>query len=226
MYSRRRKISLVYASKDDISFKKNRLLHLMLAIFAVVFVFLSCNPVDMYVWWFENILPLAAVLILAVMYKKKRLCNSSYACIFILLIMHIVGAHYTYSLCPAGIWLKDYLKLGRNNYDRMMSFAFGVLAYFPVIEILHDRLRIKYFQACILSLSFILSISAVNEIIQIYYPVVLNQEQSKMLIGMQGDIYDSQKDMGMVFSGSFIAMTGFILSRCVRNKRIHIVKKQ
>lgn len=224
MNIKRKKISLVYVSNYDSTFKNNRLLHLIIAIYITTFIILSIKPADRFEWWLESIAPLLTVLLLTVLYKKAKLTNSSYICIFILLILHTVGSHYTYSLCPIGIYIKDLLRLGRNGYDRLISFSVGLLFYFPVIEVLYNKLRYKYYQACGLACIIMLSISAINEMVQVYSSVALSKRQADIFLGFQGDMFDCQNDMAMVLLGSVIAMAGCVLSRYIKSKRIHIVK--
>lgn len=224
MNIKKKKISLVYASNYDITFKKNKLLHLIIAIYIITFIVLSIKPVDRFEWWLESIISILTVLLLTVLYRKVILTNFSYICIFILLILHTVGSHYTYSLCPVGIWMKNLLKLDRNGYDRLVSFSFGLLFYFPVIEMLYNKLRYKYYQACVLACIIMLSISAINEMVQVYSSIALSKHQADIFLGFQGDIFDCQNDMAMLLLGSVIAMVGCFLSRYIKSKRIHIVK--
>ncbi len=224
MNIKRKKISLVYASNYDTTFKRNKLLHLIIAIYVATFIALSIKPVDRFEWWFESIVPLVVVLSLTALYRKAKLTNFSYICIFVLLILHTVGSHYTYSLCPVGIWMKNITKFERNNYDRLVSFAFGLLFYFPVIEVLYNKLKYKYYQACVLACIIMLSISAINEMVQVYSSIALSKHQADIFLGFQGDIFDCQNDMAMLLLGSVIAMGVCVLSRYTKSKRIHIVK--
>lgn len=225
MYNKKRKISLVYTSKYARSFKKDRALHLMITIYIVIFIILSIKPVNLFDWWFENIITAIVVLLLAGLYKKSRLTNSSYACILVLLILHAIGAHYSYSFCPIGNWLKSLFGFKRNNYDRLVSFAFGLFITLPVIEILYHRLRLRYIQACILSSTVILSICALYEMVQIYSSEILSSQQAVLFLGAQGEVWDTQNDMTICLVGSLITMFCCILHKLNKNHKIHMVKK-
>jgi len=224
MFIKNKKFSLVYASKYNIAFKKDRQLHLMIVIYIVIFFILSLNPVDWFEWWFENIAAVLVVIALAGSYRKHRLTNFSYACILILLILNSIGAHYTYSFCPIGNWLKGYLGLKRNNFDRLVSFIFGLLISLPVIEILYHRLRLKYTQACILSSLIILSICVLFELYEMYSSMILSPERAAVFLGMQGDIWDSQNDMVMELLGSLTTMGSCMFFRLKKRHKIYIVK--
>ncbi len=225
MFIKKRKITLVYASKYSIAFKKNGRLHLIIIIYIAIIAVLSIKPVDRFQWWLENSVSFIVVLLLVGLYKKYRLTNSSYICILILLVLHAIGAHYTYSICPIGAWMKLYLGFKRNNFDRLVSLVFGLLMALPVMEVLYHRFRLRYIQACVLSSSIILSICAIYELIQMLYVVFLSAEQAAVLLGIQGDLWDSQKDMAFGLLGSVITMGGRIVFKLNNNNKIHIVKK-
>lgn len=224
MYTNRKKISLVYVSRHEIYFKNNHFMHTVIAVYFIAFTILSIKPIDRVYWWIESIIPAIIIILLSVLYTKTRLTNSSYLYVCILLILHAIGSHYTYSLCPVGFWLKDILKCERNNYDRLICFLFGVLIYIPVMDILYNRLRMRYFYACVISCLIILSFSAINEIIQIYLSMLLSEQEAAIYLGFQSDVFDCQKDMATVFVGSFVAMIGYIFYRINKNRKIHIVK--
>jgi len=224
MFIKKTRISLVYASKCAVSFKKNRPLHLMLVIYMVIFIILSFKPVDWFEWWFENLASIIIVALLAGLYRKYRLTNFSYVCILILLVLHAMGAHYTYSFCPIGNWLKGFLGLKRNNFDRLVSFAFGLLVSFPVMELLYHKLRLRYIQACLLSSVIILSIFALFKLYEMYSSMILSPKQGTVFLAIQGDIWDSQHDMAMGLLGSLATMGRCIFIRLIKNHKIHIIK--
>ncbi|HEY5584177.1 MAG TPA: DUF2238 domain-containing protein [Ruminiclostridium sp.] len=224
MSIKKRKYSLVYASKYAVSFKKNRPLHLMIAIYIIFLVILSVEPFNGFEWWYGNLAAVIVVTVLAVSYRRGRLTNSSYACILLLLILHTVGAHYTYLFCPIGDWMKGICGFKRNNYDRLVSFAFGLIISIPVIEVLYHRLRLRYIQACVLSAIIILSICSFYELVEMYSSMILSSQQAVVFLGRQGDMWDSQNDMGMGLLGSLITMGGCIFFKLKKNHKIHMVK--
>lgn len=224
MQIKRKKISLAYASKGVISFKNDSLLHLMIVIYTAAFVVLALRPVNQFEWWFENIATFIVVASLVGIYRKKRLTNLSYACILILLVLHAVGAHYTYSLCPIGEWMKVFFKFKRNNFDRLVSFTFGLLSSLPMMEIIYQKLRIRYIQACMLSSVCILALFALYELARMYSLIILSSQQATIFLGLQGDLWDCQNDMALGLLGSVITMGGCILFRLYKKHKIHIVK--
>jgi putative membrane protein len=220
----KKKISLVYASKHITSFKNDSPLHLMIVIYMAVFIILAVRPVERFEWWFENLISFIVVITLAGLYRKNRLTNSSYVCILILLVLHAVGAHYTYSFCPIGDWMKAFFGFKRNNFDRLVSLAFGLLSSLPMMETLYHRLRLRYIQTCLLSSVFILALFTLYELAQMYSLMILSQEQVTIFLGLQGDLWDTQNDMTLGLVGSVITMSICILHRLTKKHKIHIVK--
>ena len=53
----------------------------------------------------------------------------SHVAIAALCLLLVIGAHFTYTRVPIGIWLRDTLGLQRNPYDRAVHFAGGFVGY-------------------------------------------------------------------------------------------------
>ncbi|MEM7518149.1 MAG: DUF2238 domain-containing protein, partial [Planctomycetota bacterium] len=77
--------------------------------------------------------------------RRQIFSNVGFACLFLFLALHVIGARYLYSFVPGGEAL-TWLELGgeasgRNHYDRLVHLAFGVLMMPPLVEVLRRRLR-------------------------------------------------------------------------------------
>jgi hypothetical protein len=78
---------------------------------------------------------LLALPLLMLGFRRLRLSNGSYAALFVFLLSHEIGAHYTYSKVPWDRWLaallgfspSDALGVTRNHFDRAIHFAYGLL---------------------------------------------------------------------------------------------------
>jgi putative membrane protein len=92
-------------------------------------------PADRGAWLLTSILPAAFVGCLAMTRRRLPLSDASYALIAVFLGMHTVGSHYTYAHVPLGLWVNDALGLGRNPFDRVVHFAFGLLLTYPAMEL-------------------------------------------------------------------------------------------
>ena len=224
MAMKRKRYSLIYASKQAIPFKKDRTLQFMLVIYLVVFVILAFNPTDYFQWWYLN-LPSAAIIgILFVFNRKMRLSNLSFAAVLLFMLLCTVGAHYTYALCPVGEWMKGTFGFTRNNYDRVVSLAFGLLLSTPVMEIMFHRFRLRYIEACLVTVFVILAFFALSSLFEMLSAVISSSQRQIILNGTQGDIWDMQKDTAMGFLGACLNMGNCIFLKIKRNQRIHMVK--
>lgn len=218
-----KKFSLLDTRKNRIPFRKNHVLHGMMAAYFIVFIILSIKPVDKFEWWYESIIPIIAVVMLGFLYTKNRLSNWAYFCILTVLILHAIGAHYTYAACPVGTFISRLFGVHRNYFDRLVNFVFGVLISVPVLESIYYRLRIRYIGACMFSVIIILSIAAMYELFQMFSAMLLSNGHMNAVLGYQRDLWDSQKDMALAALGSLISMSTCIILRINKNHKIYMV---
>src|SRR5690349_14594095 len=107
-------------------FRDHRLLQILVAWYAIVWVITAIAPLDRHDWFLENLLVFAAVAILIGTYGIFPLSDLSYLLITVFLTLHSIGAHYTYSEVPFGFWLRDTFGFTRNPFDRVVHFSFGL----------------------------------------------------------------------------------------------------
>lgn len=219
-----RKYSLIFVSKQMVPFKKDRPLQLMLSVYIVLFVFLAFNPVDYYEWWCLSIPSAIIIASLAAFYRQGRLTNLSYFCVLFFLILHALGAHYTYALCPVGEWMKGLFGFARNNYDRLVCMAFGLLISLPVMETLYHRFRLRYIEACLISVFFIVAFCALYSVAEMLFCAVSRSLQMLILSEIQGDMWYAQRDTAISLLGAVLNMGTLILLKIRRNQRIHMIK--
>lgn len=191
-------------------FRQNKVLQGLAALFAIVWLVGAIAPVNRFDWFLENLLVFVAVGLLGYFYRTRPLSDLSYALIFIFLVLHSIGAHYTYSKVPLGFWLQDTLSLERNHFDRVIHFCFGVLIFYPVREVLFRYsgagLRLSGFVA----FTVIATSSVVYEIIEWIVAVIVSPEAAMAYLGTQGDTFDAQKDSVLAIAGVFF---GLVLTR-------------
>jgi putative membrane protein len=111
-----------------------------------------------------------------------------------------------YANVPAGEWIKQTFHTVRNDYDRVVHFAFGALLGYPHREILIRRLRLSSGWASWLTVWLILGYGAMYEEIEAIAAVTLSPDAGDAFLGLQGDPWDTHKDMFMGFLGAAIAM--------------------
>lgn len=100
---------------------------ILAASFGVNWVLLSVNVAHFQDWPLEIVLTVPFALLIVLIHKWFRLSNTSYGLIFVFMILHIIGTHYTYSKVPLGCWLEDAFDASRYHYDRIVHFGFGLL---------------------------------------------------------------------------------------------------
>ena len=182
---------------------------------AALMVWSGIAPADRAVWYAE-IIPVASVFFLLLATAHLfRFSHTAYVLMSFWLIMHTVGAHYTFADVPFD-WgnrlLAPLLGEGRNHYDRLAHYIIGFYAY-PMAEWLLRRklagVRIAWFFA----LFFIMSVAASYEIIEWQYAVIDGGNAGLEVLGSQGDIWDAQKDMAADTLGALTSLAVFLFVR-------------
>ncbi|NBC45373.1 DUF2238 domain-containing protein [Corallococcus exiguus] len=178
-----------------------------LAIVIAVFAWSAIAPYERSTWWMEVAPALIALPLLFATYKKFPLTTLLYVLIAVHMVILMVGGHYTYARVPGFEWLGE----GRNNYDKIGHFAQGFIPAMIMRELLIRTSDLKpgKWMAVVIVFSC-LGISAVYELIEWGAAVMLGQGADEFL-GTQGDVWDTQKDMGMAGIGACAAL--LLLSR-------------
>jgi putative membrane protein len=174
------------------------------AICAVLWVVAAIDPFDRQAWVLENLLLIIFVTVLFFGHRRLELSTTSYCLIAAFIILHIVGAHYTYEHMPLGIWAKNYFHLSRNHYDRFAHGAFGFLLAFPVRELLLRFSRLRRGWSLWLAVAVILAVSGLFEIIESIVAEIVAPGQGVNWLAGQGDEWDAQNDMRSAFVGSLL----------------------
>lgn len=183
-----------------------RLLLGLLLSYGLLWTWLAIAPVDRRDWLLENLLALALVAVLALTYRRFAFSATSYCLIALFLMLHAIGAHYTYAEVPFGFWLKDALVLSRNPFDRIAHFAYGALLVYPLRELLVRLAGVRGLWSYYLPVSAVLAQSGFFEVIEAIVAMIVSPELGSMYLGTQGDEWDAQKDMAAAFIGSIFTM--------------------
>jgi putative membrane protein len=173
--------------------------------FATLWVALAIRPFDRGDWLLENLLVFATAIVLGTTYQRFKFSDLSYALILIFLGFHIVGTHYTYAKVPVGFWLKDWLHLNRNHYDRIIHFAFGFLILYPMRELFIRSGKAKPNWATWLAVSALWALSSFFEIVEAIVAQIVRPDLGAAYLGTQGDMWDAQEDMACAFIGAVLA---------------------
>lgn len=171
------------------------------------------RPEKVFDWFLENALVFAFVAVLAITYRKFPFSQLSYLLIFAYLGFHEWGAHFKYSDVPLGEWMKPLLHTHRNMYDRVVHFSFGLLLSYPMEEVFVRAMRVTNAWRYYLPVEMTLALSAIYEMMEAGMAMILSPERGEEFVGMQGDMWDSQKDMFVAGLGSIIAVVVIVLVR-------------
>ena len=186
---------------------------------AVVIIVTGYRPEKVFDWWLENAAALSFLAVLGISYRKLPLSDLSYLLIFIYLSLHEWGAEYKYSDVPLGEWMKPWLHTTRNHYDRVMHFSYGLLLAYPMQEWFMRVVGVTSRWRYLLPVEMTLSFSACYEMLEAFAASVLTPERGEEFVGMQGDIWDAQKDMLMAGVGAIAAMLVIATVRTVQGRR-------
>jgi putative membrane protein len=184
---------------------KKNYLKILLGIFLIFWIILAINPVSRSVWAAENILVVIFIILLITTHKKFRFTNLSYTLFFIFLIVHVVGSYYTYTGNLLFEYFKDILGLERNPYDRFVHFLFGALFFIPFYEIIFEKFKAKKSLAFLNAFFVIGSLIAIFEVFEWLLVEILSTEVGNIYLAMNGDVWDTQKDM-------FLGMLGAVFT--------------
>jgi putative membrane protein len=173
--------------------------------YAAWWVIMAISPNDRSDWWMENVLVFLAVALLVFSYKPFPLSRVSYTCIFVFLVLHALGAHYTYAQVPYQQWFPS-LAGGRNHFDRLVHFSYGLLLAYPIREMFLRIGNVRGFWGYFLPLDLTMSTSMLYELIEWGAAVTVGSELGAAYLGTQGDIWDAHKDMALASLGALISM--------------------
>ena len=187
-------------------FRERRLLQTLCICYGIIWIGAAIYPLKPDDWLLENLLVFVSVPLLVLTYDRLPFSNAFYLLVFLFLILHAAGAHYTYSEVPFGYWLEDTFHLRRNHFDRIVHFSFGLLLTYPVHEILVRVVRVRGYWALLLAVPVIVSLSGFLEIVEAVVAWLVDPDLGAAYLGIQGDVWDAQKDMALAVLGAVLAV--------------------
>lgn len=119
----------------------------LLAVFAGWWLLLAIDPLYRQNWFLENVPVLVAISLLVCGHRTLPLSRRAYTGLFVFLMLHEVGAHYTYSLVPydaaahavAGTSISGLLGFERHHFDRVMHLLYGFLLTPAALDLIDAR---------------------------------------------------------------------------------------
>lgn len=191
--------------------------HACVVLYVSAAVVSGLNPVDRLIWTLEIATAAAGVILLGVASKRTEFSVVSYVSIMILLLIHLIPAHFTFLRSPLGVWLSPVLGDARNGTDRLLHFLFGACTYLPTREWLQGRSVSTSGLTDVCALSIPLSLSAIYELSELVLSWVLSATAGGLFVARQGDTWDTEKDL-------VACMLGLVLASFIR-VTAHWIKK-
>tara|TARA_Y100000296_G_scaffold83104_1_gene113324 strand:+ start:402 stop:1010 length:609 start_codon:yes stop_codon:yes gene_type:complete len=187
-------------------FNKDNYPKVLLVLFFIIWLGLAINPFYRNVWIAENILTVFFIGLLILTYNKFRFSNLSYTLLFLFMILHTIGGHYSYTEMPLFDSIKDEFNLERNHYDRVAHFLFGLIFFVPLYELVAKKFKIQGHWGFLFVFLIISSLKGIFEVLEYGYILVTENEIINInYLGMQGDLWDAQKDIFLGMMGSIIS---------------------
>lgn len=181
----------------------------LLAGVAVVGAWSAWEPYDFVTWVLEVSPIVAAVPLLLATRRSFPLTNLAYAMIAIHGVVLLVGGHYTYALVPAGDWVKEWLHLLRNHYDRLGHVMQGFGPAILVREFIARRSPVRLpghaGWSLFFTTSICLAIAACYEFLEWVVAIWGPDQQGIAFLATQGDEWDTQWDMFLCLCGALAA---------------------
>lgn len=173
-------------------------------------------PVDRAHWAAEHIMVVGLAGTLWLGRDRVRLSRFSAWSLLTFLCLHEIGAHYTYAGVPYDDWLRtltgttleETFGVERNHYDRLVHLAFGLLLAWPVREVLVQLTPLEGRWSYLLTTAVMMAAAMAYEVAEwLAVLVAAPADGGAAMLGMQGDVWDSQKDMALAAAGAMLALT-------------------
>jgi putative membrane protein len=175
------------------------------------------DPHDRFTWLLEVAPVLIGLPIVIATRRRFPLTPLLYVLLAVHAVILMVGGKYTYAEVPAGFWVRDWLGLARNHYDRLGHLAQGFVPAILAREILWRRspLRGSRWLGFVV-VSICLAFSAFYELIE-WWTAAATGEAAEAFLGTQGDPWDTQWDMFLALLG---AISALVLLRRVHDRQL------
>ncbi|HXP83654.1 MAG TPA: DUF2238 domain-containing protein [Bryobacteraceae bacterium] len=181
----------------------------LLAGVAAVLVWSVIGCHDLFTWFLEVLPVLIGVPVLIRLYPRLRFTNLVYGLIAIHATILMIGGHYTYALMPVFEWIKQWLQLSRNYYDRLGHFAQGFVPALITREVLLRTTPLKRGKLLVtLVMGVCMGISAMYELFE-FAAAKFTGSAAEAFLGTQGDEWDTQWDMTFCLIGATCALMFF-----------------
>jgi len=171
------------------------------------------RPLDLEDFLIEHLLTGLVFAVLLIGTRRWPLSDRAWLFIGLYSLLHILGAHYTYTQVPYDDWtraifgqsLNDSMGWERNHFDRLVHFLWGFLLFVPLDELVR-RTGATARWAAFVTICILATASSIYEMLEWSATIVLSPEAAETYNGQQGDLFDAQKDTALALTGSILAM--------------------
>lgn len=161
---------------------------------------------------------LTVVALALLLWRGRRLPDSSYLLVLAFLAVHTIAARWIYSFVPYDEWtavlgfrLSEVFGWERNNFDRFTHFVYGGCAAAVLYRWFRDRRGWRPRFAALVAVEIVLSTSALYELLEWVIALTLSPEAAEAYNGQQGDIWDAHADIALALLGAVIAACVLLL---------------
>ncbi|HRY33278.1 MAG TPA: DUF2238 domain-containing protein [Bacteroidales bacterium] len=202
---------------------------LITGIYWVLLILSLIHPVYPDEQWLQHTASLAATLIMLWFILHPWLSDRSFLLFALFMSLHTLGARWIYTYVPYESWIhtvsgmriNEVFGWERNHYDRLVHFAYGLLLFIPIREILMKRFSYRLSQASFTACCFIVASGAVYELFEWSLIYLMDPWDAENYNGQQGDRWDAQKDMALAALGTIVAAGAAFLSAHLPGLRKH-----
>ncbi len=178
------------------------------------------RPEKVFDWFLENTTASIFLLALVVTYRKLPFSDLSYSLMFGFICLHEWGAHFKYSDVPLGEWMKPWLGIQRNDYDRVAHFAFGCLLAYPMQEIFMRTANVRGKWRYVLPVEMTLALSAIYEMLEALMASILSPERGEeFALACRATFGIRKKDMFVAGLGSLVGVLAIASIRAIVRSR-------
>jgi putative membrane protein len=181
--------------------------------YVVFWAAMAISPADWNNWVLSSVIPGLLVGGLVAGRRAVALSGASYLMIGVFLTLHTIGAHYTYAGMPLGKELASLIGTGRNDYDRLVHFAFGLLLASPIRDVFAHITSARGVLLYYLPVMTIVGLSGLWEVLESWVAQLASPELGAAYLGSQGDVWDAQKDIAAALYGSVLWLVLSIWAR-------------
>lgn len=144
---------------------------------------------------------------------------------FVFLVLHQVGAHFTYPDVPLPAWIRGTgatateAHVVRNHYDRIAHFAYGLLFTYPLMEVAVRMVGARGFWRSAVPICLVVTTSVLYEFIEWFFALTVGGAAGVSVLGTQGSEWDTHWDLLLASAGSVTAAIFIAIGVAGSNRR-------